>query len=339
MKLSLLTGTALTAGLLLVTGCPNQRRNDAKKENKEANIALGQKQFEEAVTHYEKAVDADRSYHPGWYGLGLARVGKVEWDKAVEAFEKCVELAPEEPMHQMWLGVSLYEKAVKQAREDQARKANKKPEEISPDLSAVSFEKSLAALKEAAKLNNDLWRAHYYLARIYRATDKPKEAAEEFTKAIEGNPREWAPYVALGELYRRWDYSDEAISVAQQGTANVPGQGEVSDIWYVLGMGYDDKRLDDKAIDAFSKALDAKRDNRKAEFQRGQAYFRKQDFVHAKRDLEEFSKSGGNSLEFAKSQANKMLMDMAAKAATPADKPAEKVVPGMPGKGGGKKHG
>ena len=35
--------------------------------------------------------------------------------------------------------------------------------------------------------------------------------------------------------------------------------------------------------------------------------------TNAKRDLEEFSKSGGASLEFAKQQAQKMLMDIAAK--------------------------
>lgn len=82
-------------------------------------------------------------------------------------------------------------------------------------------------------------------------------------------------------------------------------------------MGYDDKRFDDKAIDAFTKALEAKRDNHKAKFQRGQAYFRKGDYTNAKRDLEEFSKTGGSSVEFAKQQASKMLIDIAAKSVVP----------------------
>ena len=106
----------------------------------------------------------------------------------------------------------------------------------------------------------------------------------------------------------------------------MPGTNEVSDIWYVLGMGYDDKRMDDKAIDAFDKAIESKRDNHKAKFQRGQAYFRKGDYTHAKHDLEDFSKSGGASLEFAKQQASKMLMDIAAKCA-PANTPPEKQSP------------
>ena len=105
----------------------------------------------------------------------------------------------------------------------------------------------------------------------------------------------------------------------------MPGANDKSDIWYEVGMGYDDKRLDDKAIDAFTKSVDAKRDNHKAKFQRGQAYFRKGDYTNAKKDLEDFSKTGGASVEFAKQQASKMLIDIAAKSAVPgapADKPS-----------------
>jgi len=105
----------------------------------------------------------------------------------------------------------------------------------------------------------------------------------------------------------------------------------------VLGMGYDDKRMDDKAIEAFDKSIETRKDNHKAKFQRGQAYFRKGDFMHAKRDLEEFSKNGGASLEFAKQQASKMLMDIAAKSAadsappTPKESPADLVKKGAKG--------
>jgi tetratricopeptide (TPR) repeat protein len=92
-------------------------------------------------------------------------------------------------------------------------------------------------------------------------------------------------------------------------------------------MGYDDKRVDDKAIEAFDKALEARKDNHKAKFARGQAYYRKGEYTKAKRDLEEFSKSGGASVEFFKQQASRMLMDIAAKSAgqsggTPGQKPS-----------------
>jgi Cytochrome c biogenesis factor len=299
----------------MLAGCPNQAKNDSTNALNAGNKALGQKQVETALSEYQKAVDRYRDNHLAWYGMGLAYIEKKDFDKAADALQHCVELAPEQTMYQMWYGIALYEKAVDNARQDQAKKQNKKPEEIDPDLAGVSFEKSSQALQESLKLNSNLWRAHYYLGKIYRATDKPKEAAEEFSGAIKANPREWGPYVALGELYRKWDYTDQAIQVASQGTANVVGTTEQSDIWFVLGMGYEDKANEDKAIEAFTKAIESKKDNHKAKFQRGQAYFRKGDMTNAKRDLEEFSKSGGASLEFAKQQASKMLMDIAAKSA------------------------
>lgn len=301
--------------VLMLAGCPNQAKNDSTNALNAGNKALGQKQVETALTEYQKAVERYRENHLAWYGMGLAYIEKKDFDKAADALQHCVELANEQPMYQMWYGIALYEKAVDNARQDQAKKQNKKPEEIDPDLAGVSFEKASQALQEAVKLNGNLWRAHYYLGKIYRATDKPKEAAEEFSAAIKSNPREWGPYVALGELYRKWDYTDQAITVASQGTANVPGTNEQSDIWFVLGMGYEDKANEDKAIEAFTKAIETKKDNHKAKFQRGQAYFRKGDMTNAKKDLEEFSKSGGASLEFAKQQASKMLMDIAAKSA------------------------
>ena len=59
--------------------------------------------------------------------------------------------------------------------------------------------------------------------------------------------------------------------------------------------------------------LEGKKDLRAATFQRGSAYYRKNDFAKAKIDLDEFSKNGG-SAEFMKNQATKMLNDIAAKA-------------------------
>ncbi len=316
------------AALVLLAGCPNKARNDSVTAANECNKAYGNKQIETAIEACKKAVDRWSDNHTAWYVLAGSYAAKGDFANAADAASHAVQIEPDQAMYQLFYGRMLYEKAIQSAREDQAKRENKKPEEVTPDLSAVNFEKPLQHLQEAVKLNNDLWRAHYYLGRIYRDTGKSKEAAEELTKALASGPTEPAPWVALSELYRQWDYTDQAIQVAEAGTTVVPGTNEKADIWFEVGMGYDDKRLDDKAIDAFSKAIESKKDHHKAKFQRGQAYFRKGDYSNAKRDLEEFSKSGGASVEFAKQQASKMLMDIAAKSATPSGTPpAEKQSP------------
>ena len=315
-RMKLLATAILGAGLLFgAAGCPNKSRNESVKLSNEGTKAYGQKQYETAIERYLKAVDQWKDNHVAWYGLAGAYIGKGDWPKASDAMQSAVQIAPEQAMYQLVYGYTLYEKAIYQAREDQARRENKKIEEVQPDLSAVNFEKPQQYLTKAVELNPELWRAHYYLGRIYRDTGKAKEAADELNKSLSSAPTAPGPWVALAELYRQWDYTDQAIAVATQGAAIVPGDNEVSDIWYEVGMGYDDKRLDDKAIEAFTKALESRRDNHKAKFQRGQASFRKGNFTDAKKDLEDFSKSGGSSVEFAKQQASKMLLDIAAKSA------------------------
>jgi len=104
----------------------------------------------------------------------------------------------------------------------------------------------------------------------------------------------------------------------------LPDSNEAGDLWYIVGMCYDDKSLYEKSIEAYTKALELRRDLHVAKFQRGQAYYKLGNFPNAKRDLEEFSKTGGASVSFSKAQASKMLMDIAAKTATPTPAPGEK---------------
>jgi tetratricopeptide (TPR) repeat protein len=326
---------AIAAALLLcLAGCPNDSRNQSVKAANDGAKAMGANQWETAIERYQKAIERYRDNHSAWYFLAYAHSRKNDWKNTVEAAQNAVQLSPGTAMYQMFYGLALYEKAKQQAAEQQAASQNKKPEEIAPDLSGVSFEKALQHLQEAVKLNNELWRAHYYLGRIYRDGGKVKEAAEEFTKALQSVPPQAAPWVALADLYRAWDYTDQALAVATQGTAPniLPDSNEAGDLWYVVGMTYDDKSLYEKSIEAYTKALEYRRDLHVAKFQRGQAYYKLGNYPNAKRDLEEFSKTGGASVSFSKAQASKMLMDIAAKTATQpvpggAEKPSEKMSP------------
>jgi tetratricopeptide (TPR) repeat protein len=304
--------TLLVANL---AGCADEARNESVTLANLGNTMINRKQYDEAIVQLKKAVEKYRDNHLAWYGLGISYINRKQWNEATDALGNAVRIVDEQPMYQMWLGIAQMMKAISQAREDLARRESKKPEEVEPDLGSINFEGAVQHLQQAVKLSPAMWRAHYNLGQIFRDTDKAKDAADSFTKAIAANPREQGPYIALTELYLRWDYIDAAIQVASQGVANVPGSNERSDIWFVLGMGYDAKRFDDKAIEAFGKALDDRRDNHKAKFQRGQSYFRKGDYSKAKRDLEDFAKTGSAKLDLQKTQASKMLMDIAAKSA------------------------
>ena len=297
--------------VLALAACDDSKKKSVELNNEGAK-ALGQKQYETAINHYQESTEAWADNHMSWYGMGQAYFQRQKFKDAADAFTKAVKLNDGDAMYHQFLGLALYEQAIQQAREEQARRENKKPEEVEPDLRTVNFEPAIQHLTAAVKINGDLWRSHLYLGRIYRAQDKAKEAAEEFTRAIQTNPREQGAYVALVELYRLWDYTDQAIQVATAGTQYVPGQLERSEVWFVLGMAQSRKKNLDEAIKAFTHAVEDRKDNQKAKFQRGKAFFEKGDFAKAKKDLEEFNKSAGTGEGLNKSVANQMLMDIAA---------------------------
>ncbi len=291
---------------------PASAREDSRKHLSAANRAFALKQFPEARTEYQSAIAAWDGNHLAWYGMGGAAAFTADWSAARDAFTHAAALRPDSAMYQMWVGVAAYEAAVADARADQARRLGVKPEQVAVDYDGIDFTLALTHLAEAVRLDDALWRAHYYLGRIHRAYDEPRDAAAAFTAAIERNPREAGPYIALGMLYQKWDYTDLAIAVADEGTRDVTS-GDVADIWYVLGTSYDQRQLDDKAIDAFTKALEVRPDHAKSSFQRGQSYFRRGDFVHAKSDLEAFMTANTPGLEVARQQAQSMLFEIAAK--------------------------
>jgi tetratricopeptide (TPR) repeat protein len=285
--------------------------NASIRISNEGMKAYGQKQFPIALTKFREAVAAWDGNHQAWYGMAGAQIGLQDWSGATSAAANAFEIMPDQAMYAMVYGYSLYNDAISKAREAQARRENRRPEEIQPDLTGVDFSRAEQLLRHAVTLEDSLWRAHYYLGRIARDTGHAKDAATSLSKAVSYGPYIPEPWIALGELYRKWQFTDQARQTFEQAVTYVP-EKDASDLWYALGMAHDDVHQDAKAMSAFSKALAIKPDHYKAMFQRGQTAFRLGKRADAKRDLTAFLAAKGSSLEFAKQQAQKMLLDLAA---------------------------
>lgn len=308
----LVTIAALGALLALGAGCPKSNKEAIERANAGAR-ALSAKQFDTAITEFKESVRLDRDNFMAWYQLGEAYRLKKEWKEAIEAYEQGAKLRPNDLMLNLRYGVALYEFAVAREREAEATRLRKKPEEVTPDLRNVNFDAALQRLEAAVKQDENLYNAHHYIGRIHRDKLQDAKAADAFTKAIVAWPRFGAAYIALGELYRRWDYPNEAIQVVSQGVEHVMENEVKSQLYYVLGMSYSDKLEDAKAITAFTEALKLSKDNHQAKFQRGQSHFRLGQLKEADKDFEEFSKSAGTGLAPLKSIAQKLRFQIAAK--------------------------
>jgi tetratricopeptide (TPR) repeat protein len=290
----------------------NDVRNASVDQLNACNKAIAARQFDAGIAACQAAVHAWPDNHLAWYAWGSAHMAKGEWQKAREAVEHAVTLRPDHAMYQLYHGISLYEAEQERVRDEQARKEGKPPEAVAIEPAQLRLDAARDALRRAARLDPRLWRAHYYLGRVYRDLDDSRHAAEQFSQTITTYPSYRFGYIALVELYRRWSYNDQAAAVAQQGTLHV-APAESGELWFELGMAHDARREDDKAIDAFTRALAVKPGDLRTKFQRGQAYFRKNDHANARRDLEEVARSSDPAVTATKPLAVQMLDQIARK--------------------------
>jgi tetratricopeptide (TPR) repeat protein len=278
------------------------------------------------ISECRAAVTTWDGNHLAWYAMASGYLAKQEWPEAQAAAARAVKLRPDQAMYQLYYGMALYEVEMQRVGNEAARRdrkgaaivdstraakdeatgtaAGEAAAEALIDSPELRLDAARDALWRATQLAPRLWRAHYYLGRVYRDLDDSRHAAEAFTHAIALHPQYRASYLALSELYRSWEYFDQALAVARLGAAVLPADAEV---WYEVGMAYDAKRADDAAIAAFSKVLAERPGDVRSSFQRGQIYLRIGDTASARRDLEAVAASSDPQSADARSIAIQLL--------------------------------
>lgn len=313
---------------------PMRARNESIEIYEDCNRALDDRQLDAAIVACRRAVDWWSGNHLAWYALGNARAGRTDWRGARDAYDRAAVLRPDAAMYQLYDGIAWYEVAVRQAADDQAHHRDRAPDAVNVALRAIArdttlgggawkpyrlaaalatadletpaaFERARRALSRAAQLAPQLWLASYYLGNVERALDHARPAAEAFASAIQAEPSQADPYIALIKLYRTWDFDDQSLAVARQASRHVTS-GRLASLWFELGMTYEVTRHDDDALAAFSRAI-AVGGAVQARFQRGQIYARLGDLARARADLEAVLAGADPSLGFVKQIAHSLL--------------------------------
>lgn len=272
---------ALALASLLGAGCANRDLNASVERMNEGIDAYSHGEFTSAEKKFGEATSLYGDNHMAWYNLGQAREKLDKYKEAAEAYSQAVKFNPKDAMYQYRVGKAEWEN--KNASVAQSH------------------------LEEAVKLNERLYKAWYYLGLSYEASDEPKKAADAWTRSAGLNPYFGKSFISLGKLYIRWDKLSEAVSVLDQGRLNVKDPQELSDVFYHLGLAYERQGNWDKAIEAYSSAMDKRTDNLDAQRQRGFSYANKGDKASAMKDLDAFVKSGGGGNAFNIQAANERL--------------------------------
>ncbi len=286
-------------------------RNASVAQLNACNRALTARQHDAALTACRAATDAWPDNHLAWYAWASVHLARGEWREAQAAIAHAVALRPDQGMYQLYDGIARYEAVHQQAREDHARKTRQRPEAVSIAPPIGALDEARDALLRATRLAPSLWRARYYLGRIYRDVEDARRAAEQLTEALALHPGYRPAYLALAELYRRWGYVDQAIAVALIGTTHITA--DTADLWFELAMAHDARHADFAALAALGKALASRPDDTSSLLQRGQIYLRKGDATSARRDLEQVTRSTDPRTAVARRVATQLLARLASR--------------------------
>lgn len=273
--------------LFFVAACGRPDMTKSIEAMNEGVDSFNQGALSKAEEKFQESVSLSKDNHRAWYNLGQTREHRKKWEEAVEAYENAVKIDGADPMYHYRLGKAYYE--------------------------VESFDDAQSHLEKAVEQNPKLFKAHFYLGKVYESQGDPKKAAEAWSNSAQANPTFGKPFNSLGILYITWDKLPQAVQVLENGVMNVIDPEEKSDVYYHLGLAYEKQNKLDKAIEAYTNALELRGGNIDALRQRGISYAGKGEVKKAKADLEKFVQAGGGNDAFQLQAANEILMQLAMK--------------------------
>lgn len=149
-----------------------------------------------AISKYEQATKIDPTNHLLFYKLGVAYEKKEAWDKVASTMSAAVRLAPKNATYWYKRGHAL------------RMMAEKGP--TSWDEAKEPLEKCIANDANYDDCYEDLGDVMLHL-------DDEQRALENYTKAIQHDPKEVTYYAPLADLYLNLGYVDQAQQVLKEG--------------------------------------------------------------------------------------------------------------------------
>jgi tetratricopeptide (TPR) repeat protein len=164
-------------------------------------IDLGQ--LDEALQSCQILLESDRENIAAWHQLARAYEAKGDFDRAIESYEKAIEIQPEQPF---WVYRHIGFALRQQERLEEAIKHYQKAIELQPDDAGI-----YSLMGQVQKLVGDLEGAiASYQTAIELRVDAPIQI-----------------YLNLGEVLSQCDRVDEAISTYQKALELEPENAEI----------------------------------------------------------------------------------------------------------------
>jgi len=211
--------SSLCAGLLLVLGLLSWQRAwayeseetlwaDALAKNPNCwvghynlgNALLQKGQVDDAIAHYQKAMEINPNYDLPYNNLGLALVQKGQMDEGIAQYQKALGINPAFSEALNNLGLALVQKG--------------------------QADEAISQYQKALGINPNYADAHYNLGIVLIQKGQVDEAIAQFQKALEINPNYAKAHNNLGAAFFKKGQLDEALAQWQKTLEIDPNNSE-----------------------------------------------------------------------------------------------------------------
>ena len=264
-----------------------QRLNDGVKQLKNKN-------YVRAESIIQDAIKVDPNHARAYAALGRAYREQGKWPEMSKAYADAVRTAEE--------GDPAAEYAYQQgyALEQLGLEPN-----ISKEERVSKFNDAIRSYQDALTRMPNNPKAHYHVGFLYEKLDQPEQADKAYRAAIAADSTYSLAYVALGNMYIDYGFSNVAMAVLDTGTKV---NNTDAAMWNGLGRALLNLNRGKDAIDAYKKAKAIDPSMPDVLFGLGMAYA---EMRMRAENLEEFlQKAGANAPAHVQKSANDTLARM-----------------------------
>ena len=231
----------------------SRRPDEAKFYNNHGVTYHNKGEIDKAIEGYNKAIELDPNNVTAFENRGIAYYNKGRFHRAIEDFSTVINLKPDDPFAYSGRGMAY--------------------------RSLLVFDKAIQDFSVVIRLKpNEASDAYTQRGVTYHSNGDEDLAIDDYNTAIELDPEFAEAYTYRGEAYRDKGEVDKAIADYNKAIELNP---KLAETYTFRGLIYNERSEIDKAIADHSKAIECNPEFAEAYVNRGQVYYGKKELRKA----------------------------------------------------------
>ncbi len=208
--------------------------------------------YDKAIEALERALDIDSKFIEAWNVLGAVYFGKGEYKKSIDTFQRLLKLRPKD--HIVWYNVSR------------------------AYIKNGEYHNAIMALEQTIKINADMVKAWNLLAASYYVDEEYFKSIKTYEHLLNLMPLDHSVWYNLGRAYIKYGEYEKAIDALEHAIKINASYGPA---WNVLGASYFGKGEYNRSIEAFKNFVNLDPDDHVAWYNLAEAFFATQKYDEA----------------------------------------------------------